>query len=268
MPLLLVDGLEPAEAAALRAHVAGGCTRCASYLAEADATLAYLPYGLEQTPPPAAARERLFKQLNQPALARPETGHRIGHGERLLKMSAWMRAALPAAVAASIVFIATVQIMLHGQHRRESAMVKELKDAHQVVAKMKQDNSELTGQVQVMQVLYSSSKQITLEGRAQPKAFARAVWDEQRRSWHFRAFNLEALPVKDAYQLWFFTPYGRKVPTPVTFKPDEHGDAYIVVSLPKDVGPVAGAFVTDEPSVGTFQPTGATHLYGKLEKVQ
>jgi hypothetical protein len=47
--------------------------------------------------------------------------------------------------------------------------------------------------------------------------------------------------------------------------PDEHGDAYIVVTLPKDVGPVSRAFVTDEPSVGTYGPTGKEHLAGKLE---
>jgi len=40
---------------------------------------------------------------------------------------------------------------------------------------------------------------------------------------------------------------------------------YLVTSLDKDVGPVAGAFVTDEPSVGTMQPTGSTHLSGKVE---
>jgi hypothetical protein len=72
------------------------------------------------------------------------------------------------------------------------------------------------------------------------------------------------LAPKVAYELWFVTPYGRKVPAG-TFTPDEHGSAQLTVTLPKDVGPVAGAFVTDEPSVGTFQPTGAIQLSGKLD---
>ena len=58
--------------------------------------------------------------------------------------------------------------------------------------------------------------------------------------------------------------FGRKVPAS-TFRPNELGYAHVVASLPTDVGPVAGAFVTDEPAVGTFQPTGETHLSGKLE---
>src|SRR5258706_2083105 len=92
MPMLLLDGLEPAEAAALRAHIATGCTRCASYLAEADATLAYLPYALEQTAPATAARERLFNQLHEVAPARPEMAR--ARRARSLKMPAWVRAAL------------------------------------------------------------------------------------------------------------------------------------------------------------------------------
>src|SRR4051794_41003175 len=116
MPLLLVDGLEPAEAAALRAHIATGCTRCASYLAEADATLAYLPYSLEQTAPAPAARDRLFNQINQPVPARPQLAQ--ARHPHILRMPGWVRAALPTAIAACIVFIATVQIMLHMQKQR------------------------------------------------------------------------------------------------------------------------------------------------------
>ena len=89
-----------------------------------------------------------------------------------------------------------------------------------------------------------------------------------RQSCDFADFGgfVDPLPKNEAYQLWFRTPYGRIVGTPKTFVPDEHGDAYIVVTLPKDVGPVAGAFVTDEPSVGTYQPTGTVHhLEGRIE---
>jgi hypothetical protein len=262
MPLLLVDALEPAEAAALRAHLATGCTRCASYLAEADATLAYLPFALDQTAPAPSARDRLFNQLNQAPPSRPDTTPARRH---ILKLPHWVRDSLPAAIAASIVFIATVQTMLYLQRNREAGMTAELSDLRQTLNVARQHNSELTDQVQLVRLLTGSSKQITLEGKGQPKAFGRAFWDDNRKAWYFRAFNLEQLPKNEGYQLWFETPYGHKIPTPRTFKPDEHGDAYIVVTLPADSGPVSKAFVTDEPSVGTYQPTGAVHLYGKIK---
>src|SRR5437764_536529 len=98
MPLLLVDGLEPAEAAALRAHLASGCTRCAAYLAEADATLAYLPYALDPVAPTPAAREQLMDRIAQHV---PVAAHLRNPppARRGLRLPVWVRRALPAAVA-------------------------------------------------------------------------------------------------------------------------------------------------------------------------
>ncbi len=265
MPLLLVDALEPAEAAALRAHLAGGCPRCSSYLAEADATLAHLPFALDPVVPPVAARGRLMERVAQhaPTIA-THAPHLAERRRGFLRLPGWARAAIPAAAAAAcVVFVATVQYMLHVQRGRDTQQraqfVKVEQRAQELAAQMAKD-------APIQQVIYKSNKQFNLEDPTRSSNMVgRAVWDEQRKAWHFRAFNLKALGPREAYQLWFVTPYGRKVPTQTTFKPDEHGDAYIVVTLPKDVGPIAGAFVTDEPSVGTFQPTGETHLSGRLE---
>lgn len=265
MPLLLVDALDPADAAALRAHVAGGCTRCASYLAEADAMLNHLPFALDPVSPPAGAKGRLMERVKQsaPVAAGPR---RAGGGG--LWLPAWARKSMPAAIAACLVFVATVQVMLHVQRGRDEAARRQNNELQQVIAKTRQDNTILASEVAVAKNLYSSSRQITLEGRAQPKAFGRAIWDAPRGAWHFKAFNLAPLAKKEAYELWFETPYGTKVPTAKTFRPDEHGDAYIVVTLPREVGPVWKAFVTDEPSVGTYQPTGTVHLYGELKSIE
>src|SRR5258706_12032724 len=90
MPMLLLDGLEPAEAAALRAHLAGGCIRCASYLAEADATLNHLPYSLDPVPPAAEARDRLMARIGE--VAPVHTYAR--DGRRPIRIPAWARIVL------------------------------------------------------------------------------------------------------------------------------------------------------------------------------
>ncbi|HEY7120613.1 MAG TPA: anti-sigma factor [Tepidisphaeraceae bacterium] len=270
MPLLLLDGLEPAEAAALRAHLASGCARCASFLAEADATLSYLPYGLDPVDPSPTARQRLFDRIQEHAATSYETGRpRLSYGppaRRLPWMPTWVRRSLPVAVAACVTFVTTVRYMSGVQHGRDQVYQKQLASAKQESARKDQDIRELTNDLTVpVELIRSPSvKQIVLEGRTQPKAMARALWDPKRKAWHFYAYNLQQLGPKDAYELWFVTPYGRKVPAS-TFRPNELGYAHIVASLPSDVGPIAGAFVTDEPAVGTFQPTGETHLSGKLE---
>jgi hypothetical protein len=257
MPLLLVDALEPAEAAALRAHLATGCTRCASYLAEADATLAYLPFALDPVPPAPAARERLVARLGEHVPATPRKASRGG-----LRMPVWVRKALPAAVAACVTFIVTAKYMLNVQHTHDDLLQKQLVKVQGEASSREQRNRELVTQTELLQS--PALRLIRMDGLAQPKASARALWDARRQAWHFYAYNLETLGPKEAYELWFVTPYGRKVPA-ATFRPNELGNAYLVTTLDKDVGPVAGAFVTDEPSVGTMQPTGSTHLSGKLE---
>src|SRR3954470_13963169 len=117
MPLLLIDGLEPAEAAALRAHLATGCTRCAAYLAEADATLAHLPYTLDPIAPRAEARGRLIERIEAHAATSYQQGRgtvdyirpqRAGSPWRLPK---WGRTILPPALAACLTFIATARYM-------------------------------------------------------------------------------------------------------------------------------------------------------------
>src|SRR5258706_11847523 len=259
MPLLLVDALEPAEAAALRAHLAGGCTRCASHLAEADATLAYLPYAVDPVAPAATARERLMERVGQHL---PPAHTQTTRTMRRQRMPVWVRWALPPAVAAAITFIITAKFMTTVQHNHDEVYQRQLVTAKAEVASCELQTRELVTQTEL---LHSPSlRLIKLDGAAQPKASARALWDARRQAWHFYAYNLDTLGPKEAYELWFVTPYGRKVPA-ATFRPNELGNAYLVASLDKDVGPVAGAFVTDEPSVGTFQPTGTTHISGKLE---
>jgi hypothetical protein len=262
MPLLLVDALEPAEAAALRAHLATGCTRCASYLAEADATLAYLPFALDPVPPAPAARERLVARLGEhvPHEHLQMTPRKQSRGG--LRLPVWMRKALPAAVAACLTFIVTAKYMLSVQHTHDDVLQKQLVKVQGEASSREQRNRELVTQTELLQS--PALRLIRMDGMAQPKASARALWDARRQAWHFYAYNLETLGPKEAYELWFVTPYGRKVPA-ATFRPNELGNAYLVTTLAKDVGPVAGAFVTDEPSVGTMQPTGSTHLSGKVE---
>ena len=273
MPLLLIDGLEPAEAAALRAHLATGCPRCAAYLAEADAVLAHLPYALDPVSPRPEARGRLMDRIEEHAA----TSYAHGRGQvdyvrperprsRLVRLPKWARVALPPALAACLTFVATARYMHSVQSGKVQVYQKELATRTQEFARKEQEVRELTNDlVRPVELLRSPQvKQIMLEGRTQPKAMGRALWDPKRQAWHFFAYNLGGLNSKDAYELWFVTPYGRKVPAS-TFRPNELGYAHVVAKLPSDVGPVDGAFVTDEPAVGTFQPTGETHLAGKME---
>jgi hypothetical protein len=259
MPLFLMDALDPPEAAALRAHLATGCRRCAAHLGVADATLAYLPHALDPTQPPASARDRLMHRIDQHPDVHVRTTRQPWWKSKLVRI------ALPPALAACLTFALTVKMMLNIQHSHDTVYQIKLATAQRDIAKKDQDLKDISGNLLPIALSGSAPrKMIALEGRVQPRAAARAIWDDQRQAWHFFAYNLDQLGPKEAYELWFVTPYGRKVPA-ATFRPNEMGYIHLVVTLPKDTGPVNACFITDEPAVGTFQPTGSTHLYGKME---
>src|SRR3569833_740988 len=111
MPLMLVDALEPADAASLRAHLATGCTRCAAYLSEADATLAYLPFALDPVAPAASARDRLMQRLG----THVSEIQKSQAPRRLPLMPTWARRVLPPALAACLTIIATAKYMMNVQ---------------------------------------------------------------------------------------------------------------------------------------------------------
>jgi anti-sigma-K factor RskA len=98
-------------------------------------------------------------------------------------------------------------------------------------------------------------------GEPQPKAHGRIFWDRVNNNWHVQVFDLKPPPAGRTYELWFITPDQKKVPGP-TFTVDERGRGNLVAAVPKDIGAIALAAVTDEPAGGVPAPTGQVQLVG------
>src|SRR5436190_3836616 len=62
--LYAADQLEPAEAEALREHLATDCPICVGALAEAQATLAHVAMSIDPIAPPPEAREKLMSRIS------------------------------------------------------------------------------------------------------------------------------------------------------------------------------------------------------------
>jgi anti-sigma-K factor RskA len=97
----------------------------------------------------------------------------------------------------------------------------------------------------------------------QPEAAARIFWDESRGTWQVFFSKMKTPAPGRTYQLWFITPGQAKV-SAGTFAVDSAGEATLDVAIPKDLGEIALAAVTEEPEGGVPQPTGAIQLVGKL----
>src|SRR5947209_1955371 len=76
IPLYAMGALEPAEAEAVRRHLAGGCPACQGALAEAKALGGQLAMSLEPVAPPPRVRENLLRrvreQISPPAQPAPK----------------------------------------------------------------------------------------------------------------------------------------------------------------------------------------------------
>jgi anti-sigma-K factor RskA len=90
--------------------------------------------------------------------------------------------------------------------------------------------------------------------KATPAPTGRVTYDADKGSLIFIAGNLDPLQMYKVYELWLIPPVGNPMPAGV-FHPDEHGNASVILpELPKGV--VAKAFgVTVEDDGGSPKPT-------------
>ncbi len=111
----------------------------------------------------------------------------------------------------------------------------------------------------------AAARVVSMSGAGpQPQAAARIFWDEERGIWHVYLANMKPSDPGRTYQLWFITSEQKKV-SAGTFDVGRRGSGEIVVRIPAGLGRIAVAAVTEEPSGGAPQPTGAIQLVGKLD---
>lgn len=247
--LLYVAGaLDAAEQEEMRAHLASGCTICAMNLAEAKATWTAIPAALDPIAPPPSLKRQLMARI----------GGNTDHLTDNLALRIF-RVLVPAAVAAGIAIIVTHAVL--------SQKIRELQ-RESLAARMLLDfqNQHIQFQHHIAEMLRSpAAKLIKLDPtNLQPAASANIVWDQKADQWQFLAAGMVSPPAGKTYELWFVTKAGQKVPAGI-FSVDTKGEASLLVNVPHDIGQLALAAVTDEPTGGVPQPTGNFQLTGKIQ---
>lgn len=119
--------------------------------------------------------------------------------------------------------------------------------------------------VSVLRAELAAARVVSMSGSGpQPQAAARIFWDEPNGIWHVYLANMKPSDPGRTYQLWFITPDEKKISAAI-FDIGRNGSGEIVVRVPRELGRIAVAAVTEEPSGGVPQPTGAIQLVGKLD---
>ena len=253
--LYAFDQLEAEDAAPLVAHLRSGCPTCIGELAAARTIAGELALTAPAVVPSSAVRDRVLAATKSAAsgpAGAPMATTATRRGAR------WPALATTALLAAGITGIAILV-----PARQEVELLRTALTAAQDAARASQVRA--ASAEQKLRALGAPATRVFAMGPAgpQPEATARIFWDESRGTWQVFFSKMKPTVPGRTYQLWFITPDQAKVSAGI-FAVDEAGNASIDVPVPKDLGAIALAAVTEEPEGGVPQPTGAIQLVGKL----
>jgi anti-sigma-K factor RskA len=252
--------LEPQERVELRAHLDGGCAQCADFLLEIEATLDQLPLAAGRVTPPPHLKERLLKRIEDRE-ATPAPVATVQPGGRQPVLRCWLEALVAGAVAAAIVG----GIFWHLVQRERQTIASLRAELARQQAELRQLRQAIQHDTEMIELLQSPSVQLVgLQGTpVQPRSRARVFWDQDRQAWHFFATGLQAPPPGKTYELWLINASQQKLPAG-TFDVNAQGEGSLVATSPTQAGRVVALAVTQEPTGGSPQPTGAIQLMGEI----
>lgn len=284
LPLYVLGGLEPEAAAEVERHLAETCDACSAEVRAWQEVLGLIPFGLTQTGPSPAVKERLMARVRRDAKVVPLTPRR---------RSVWL--SVPLAIAAAVLLVIgwgryqtalrlaaeqearvhTVQTLLAQaratladreqklqqlQARFEQQRVSVAASAREV----EQLRDALARQKSVIEVLSAPGLQVGKLGWAKRGVDSQGhvLWNEAKKTWLFYSFGMPDPPPEKEYQVWFMTEEEGPVSAGL-FRPDQAGTGLVVAkSVPPRFGKVTAAAVTLEPAGGLPKPSGEMYLRG------
>ncbi len=271
--------LDAPQADEVRRSRLSGNPAWAAALAEADATLAAYAASLPPIAPPAAAKTALMQRV-----ARQQSSSRAADAAPADNFRAFRLLAQGFAAIAAIVLIAvlvnvwTTQKIDQARKAVAADMNKELRDRDarililqtEMDRQTKDNNQQLVAykaaaehDARVLAALHSPNLKVFALGSDKTKATGRLLVDDEHQTWHIFATSLAPLPADKTYELWFITPDKQAI-AGGTFNVDDKGNAVYTVNLPKGIGAVAAAAITDEEAGGVAVAKGQIRLIGNL----
>jgi anti-sigma-K factor RskA len=290
LALFAMELLTAEEMAAIKLHLEH-CEACRTELAAVMADLAVYAHTVDLHSPPALTRERLMKQVAREKKIVPidRTAERIaetaGVGERVapqyqtqqyqtqeepvFRNSSYLdyedepqrsfaSKALPWAGWAVAAGLAVAAGQLY--HERDALRTTIASESGQLA----RVTADAAAARQVLDTMNDpSAMRVTLnKAQTAPVPQGRVTYVPDKGSLIFLASNLEPLQPYKVYELWLIPADGRDPIPAGTFKPDDHGNANVIMpQLPKGVD--AKAFgVTVEDAGGSQTPTQPIILAG------
>lgn len=275
-----LDALDPAEHAALLAHVAE-CAECRAELAAYDEAAALLALSLPARPVDAARAAQLRARLLARAraagaaaaagtaaapAATDAAGTRPGRPAALAVAAARPARRRPLgwlAAAAVLAFVVSAALLARATRERDVARVALRAGEARSAARADSLAAALaTSRAMVEALSGRSVRVVELAAAGAREPVARMFWHRAANRWTMIGHNMPRPKPGKTYQLWLVT--GSAKISAGTFEPTQAGDAMMQAeyALPPDA--LQAVAVTEEPAGGMPQPTGPTVMLGKI----
>ncbi len=271
--------LEAPQADEVRRSLLSGDLAWSAALAEAEATLSAYAASLPPIAPPSSAKSALMQRVARQQSTARAADAAPADGFRTFRLFAQGFAAIAAIVlVAVLVNVWTTRKIDQVRTEVAAEMTKELRDRDarililqtEMERQIKDKDQQLIAykaaaehDARVLAALHSPKLRVFSLGSDKTKATGRLLVDDEHQTWHIFATSMERLPAGKEYELWFITPDKQAI-AGGTFNVDDKGNAVYTVSLPKGIGAVAAAAITDEEAGGVAVAKGQIRLIGNL----
>jgi anti-sigma-K factor RskA len=246
-----LGALDPADRAALEAHLSTGCSDCAKSVEEARWLVSQLAY----MTPEAAPSEMLKGRLMQTVRAEAQVAKRSSPSTRLVPF--WMRAGVAA------LFLFSIYSAWNAQH-----LQREIQSSNLRATAILQERRDLQTQLQLAKraatiVTDPASVKIALASPDPQMPALEAKWHAQLGI----VLTGRKIPVPSGnrvLQLWLIpkAPGGKPIPS-LTLRPDPDGKFVLLVADPPELMAATKALaITEEPVGGSPQPTSTPRWVG------
>ncbi len=277
--LYSMQSLSAGETAAAALHLES-CADCRSRLAETAGDLALLALSVDQEPIPAGSRERFLSRVaaeeqtitktsSLPGRVPALTDHlspaprQFPEARRTVPATKPRRNWFPILVPWAAAF---ALLILAGYLGSQNQKLNDLLDSDKgQLAQLSAEAAQARDSAQRISELLTSpaAKQVTLtEGKGTPPPTGHTSYLADKGALLFVGNNLKPIPANKTYELWVI-PANGKAPIPAgLFRPDDKGQASVVLpKLPEGV-PAKAFGVTIENAEGSSTPTMPIVLVG------
>ncbi len=261
--------LSPSESAAIQQHLSE-CPACRQEFSDVYGDLALYAFSIERQSPAPEARERLLKQvarekkvilISAPERATPATIDTLQAGAQrpslleselprrnvALRVLPWLGWAAAIAVA----------VFAGDLYQQRAALQGTVAQQSQQVDHLTADAADAAAARRILETMTdASAMRVTLNrSKTAPVPQAHATYIADQGSLIFLASNMQPLAPDKIYELWIIPADGRDPVPAGTFRPDQRGDASLILPpLPKGI-PAKAFGVTVEDQGGAQTPT-------------